>query len=143
MAEAVTPAWSRGAARCCALFHRTCSRYPARAQWFGLRSSNQGFAPSRRERSERRDAGNRLEPPATEPKTREVAERVGFVSRGRRAKRVARHQRKPVEPPTTEPKAREVAERVGFEPTVGDKPTHAFQACTLSHSVISPHERNQ
>ena len=30
-----------------------------------------------------------------------------------------------------------VAERVGFEPTVRCR-THAFQACTLSHSVISP-----
>ena len=31
----------------------------------------------------------------------------------------------------------EMAERVGFEPTVGC-PTHAFQACALSHSAISP-----
>ena len=30
-----------------------------------------------------------------------------------------------------------MAERVGFEPTVRCR-THAFQACTLSHSVISP-----
>ena len=30
-----------------------------------------------------------------------------------------------------------LAERVGFEPTVRCR-THAFQACTLSHSVISP-----
>ena len=30
-----------------------------------------------------------------------------------------------------------MAERVGFEPTVGF-PTHAFQACALSHSAISP-----
>ena len=30
-----------------------------------------------------------------------------------------------------------MAERVGFEPTVGC-PTHAFQACALSRSAISP-----
>ena len=33
--------------------------------------------------------------------------------------------------------AASLAERVGFEPTVRFR-THAFQACTLSHSVISP-----
>jgi hypothetical protein len=38
----------------------------------------------------------------------------------------------------TEPPNRRLAERVGFEPTVGGYPTHAFQACTLSHSVTSP-----
>src|ERR1035437_3244055 len=32
----------------------------------------------------------------------------------------------------------ELAERLGFEPRVGFKPTHAFQACALSHSAISP-----
>jgi hypothetical protein len=32
----------------------------------------------------------------------------------------------------------DLAERVGFEPTVGYKPTHAFQACALNHSAISP-----
>jgi hypothetical protein len=31
-----------------------------------------------------------------------------------------------------------VAERVGFEPTVRFCRTHAFQACALSHSAISP-----
>src|SRR5882672_1454698 len=31
-----------------------------------------------------------------------------------------------------------LAERVGFEPTVV-LPTHAFQACALNHSAISPH----
>ena len=31
-----------------------------------------------------------------------------------------------------------VAERVGFEPTVV-LPTHAFQACALNHSAISPY----
>jgi hypothetical protein len=31
----------------------------------------------------------------------------------------------------------QVAERVGFEPTVV-LPTHAFQACALNHSAISP-----
>jgi hypothetical protein len=31
-----------------------------------------------------------------------------------------------------------VAERGGFEPPVGFKPTHAFQACALNHSAISP-----
>ena len=30
-----------------------------------------------------------------------------------------------------------LAERVGFEPTVV-LPTHAFQACALNHSAISP-----
>ena len=30
-----------------------------------------------------------------------------------------------------------MAEGEGFEPSVGF-PTHAFQACTLSHSVTSP-----
>ena len=32
---------------------------------------------------------------------------------------------------------KELAERVGFEPTVV-LPTHAFQACALNHSAISP-----
>ncbi len=32
----------------------------------------------------------------------------------------------------------ELAEREGFEPTVV-LPTHAFQACALNHSAISPH----
>jgi hypothetical protein len=31
-----------------------------------------------------------------------------------------------------------LAERGGFEPPVGYKPTHAFQACALNHSAISP-----
>ena len=31
-----------------------------------------------------------------------------------------------------------VAERRGFEPRVGYEPTHAFQACDLNHSSISP-----
>ena len=31
-----------------------------------------------------------------------------------------------------------VAEREGFEPSVGYKPTHDFQSCTLNHSVTSP-----
>ena len=31
-----------------------------------------------------------------------------------------------------------MAEREGFEPSVGYKPTHAFQACALNHSAISP-----
>jgi len=31
-----------------------------------------------------------------------------------------------------------MAERVGFEPTVV-LPTHAFQACALNHSAISPY----
>ncbi len=31
-----------------------------------------------------------------------------------------------------------MAERGGFEPPVGYKPTHAFQACALNHSAISP-----
>src|SRR5207249_8355835 len=31
-----------------------------------------------------------------------------------------------------------LAERGGFEPPVGFKPTHAFQACALNHSAISP-----
>ena len=31
-----------------------------------------------------------------------------------------------------------LAERLGFEPRVGYKPTHAFQACALNHSAISP-----
>ncbi len=34
-----------------------------------------------------------------------------------------------------------LAERVGFEPTVGF-PTHAFQACALSHSAISPESQS-
>ena len=33
-----------------------------------------------------------------------------------------------------------MAERVGFEPTVV-LPTHAFQACALNHSAISPARR--
>ena len=32
---------------------------------------------------------------------------------------------------------KKLAERVGFEPTVV-LPTHAFQACALNHSAISP-----
>ena len=32
-----------------------------------------------------------------------------------------------------------VAERGGFEPPVGYEPTHAFQACDLNHSSISPY----
>ena len=31
-----------------------------------------------------------------------------------------------------------LAERAGFEPAVGYEPTHAFQACDLNHSSISP-----
>ena len=31
-----------------------------------------------------------------------------------------------------------LAEGVGFEPTVGDYPTHAFQACDLNRSSTSP-----
>jgi hypothetical protein len=31
-----------------------------------------------------------------------------------------------------------MAEREGFEPSVRDKRTHAFQACSLNHSDISP-----
>ena len=31
-----------------------------------------------------------------------------------------------------------MAERAGFEPAVGYEPTHAFQACDLNHSSISP-----
>ena len=31
-----------------------------------------------------------------------------------------------------------LAERRGFEPRVGYEPTHAFQACDLNHSSISP-----
>ena len=31
-----------------------------------------------------------------------------------------------------------LAERAGFEPAVGYYPTHAFQACDLNHSSISP-----
>ena len=31
-----------------------------------------------------------------------------------------------------------MAERAGFEPAVGYYPTHAFQACDLNHSSISP-----
>ena len=34
-----------------------------------------------------------------------------------------------------------LAERAGFEPAVGYYPTHAFQACDLNHSSISPKER--
>ena len=34
-----------------------------------------------------------------------------------------------------------LAERGGFEPPVGFKPTHAFQACALNHSAISPSRR--
>jgi hypothetical protein len=33
-----------------------------------------------------------------------------------------------------------LAERAGFEPAVGCYPTHAFQACDLNHSSISPEE---
>jgi hypothetical protein len=32
-----------------------------------------------------------------------------------------------------------LAERGGFEPPVGYEPTHAFQACDLNHSSISPY----
>src|SRR2546423_1317372 len=35
-----------------------------------------------------------------------------------------------------------MAERGGFEPPVGFKPTHAFQACALNHSAISPANAN-
>ena len=35
-------------------------------------------------------------------------------------------------------RAWQVAERAGFEPAVGYSPTHAFQACDLNHSSISP-----
>src|ERR1035438_8605653 len=35
-----------------------------------------------------------------------------------------------------------LAERLGFEPRVGYKPTHAFQACALNHSAISPASAN-
>ena len=31
-----------------------------------------------------------------------------------------------------------MAEREGFEPSVGFKPTHAFQACALNRSATSP-----
>lgn len=31
-----------------------------------------------------------------------------------------------------------VAERRGFEPRIGYEPIHAFQACDLNHSSISP-----
>ena len=34
-----------------------------------------------------------------------------------------------------------LAERAGFEPAVGYYPTHAFQACDLNHSSISPEAR--
>jgi site-specific DNA recombinase len=34
-----------------------------------------------------------------------------------------------------------MAEGVGFEPTLGDYPKHAFQACALSHSAIPPSGR--
>ena len=34
-----------------------------------------------------------------------------------------------------------LAERAGFEPAVGGYPTHAFQACDLNHSSISPEAR--
>ena len=40
--------------------------------------------------------------------------------------------------PTNLPGFLKVAERMGFEPMVGYKPTHAFQACALNHSAISP-----
>jgi hypothetical protein len=36
-----------------------------------------------------------------------------------------------------------VAERGGFEPPVGYKPTHAFQACALNRSAISPANRGK
>ena len=35
----------------------------------------------------------------------------------------------------------DLAEKAGFEPAVGYKPTHAFQACDLNHSSISPCKR--
>jgi hypothetical protein len=31
-----------------------------------------------------------------------------------------------------------LAERGGFEPPIGYEPIHAFQACDLNHSSISP-----
>ena len=31
-----------------------------------------------------------------------------------------------------------LAEQEGFEPSVGDYPTHAFQACDLNHSSTAP-----
>ena len=31
-----------------------------------------------------------------------------------------------------------MAERGGFEPPIGYEPIHAFQACDLNHSSISP-----
>jgi hypothetical protein len=34
-----------------------------------------------------------------------------------------------------------LAEKGGFEPPVGYEPTHAFQACDLNHSSISPEFR--
>ena len=34
-----------------------------------------------------------------------------------------------------------LAERAGFEPAVGYEPTHAFQACDLNRSSISPEPR--
>jgi hypothetical protein len=36
-----------------------------------------------------------------------------------------------------------LAERGGFEPPVGYEPTHAFQACDLNHSSISPREEDK
>ena len=36
-----------------------------------------------------------------------------------------------------------MAERVGFEPTVEFPPTHAFQACSIDHSDISPFRINE
>jgi hypothetical protein len=35
-----------------------------------------------------------------------------------------------------------LAEKGGFEPPVGYEPTHAFQACDLNHSSISPNSSN-
>jgi hypothetical protein len=34
-----------------------------------------------------------------------------------------------------------LAERAGFEPALGYYPKHAFQACDLNHSSISPEDR--
>ena len=34
-----------------------------------------------------------------------------------------------------------LAERAGFEPALGYYPKHAFQACDLNHSSISPQDR--
>ena len=67
-----------------------------------------------------------------------LAERVGFEPTDR-----LRDQRFSRPPRSTTPaplrfSLKPLAERVGFEPTVGGYPTHAFQACSLSHSDTSP-----